>query len=60
MEVYKVQMEEYKIEKVIYKINKNISINDFEEYQLNDFQWFNFRNFDNSFINTEFLILVLY
>ena len=42
MEVYKVQMEEY-------KINKNIPINDYEEYQLNHFQRFNFRNFDNSF-----------
>jgi len=49
MEVYKVHMEEYKIKKVIYKKNKNIPINDYKEYQLNDFQRFNFRNFDNSF-----------
>ena len=49
MEVYKVQMEEDIIAKALYKINKNIPIDDYEEYQLNEFQKFNFRDFDNSF-----------
>ena len=49
MEVYKVQMEEDIIAKALYKINKNIPIDDYEEYQLNEFQRFNFRDFDNSF-----------
>ncbi len=46
MEVYKVQMEEDIIAKALYKINKNIPIDDYEEYQLDEFQRFNFRNFD--------------
>ena len=49
MEVYKVQMEEDIIAKALYKINKNIPIDDYEEYQLDEFQRFNFRDFDNSF-----------
>ena len=49
MEVYKVQMEEDIIAKALYKINKNLPIDDYEEYQLNEFQKFNFRDFDNSF-----------
>jgi hypothetical protein len=49
MEVYKVQMEEDIIAKALYKINKNLPIDDHEEYQLNEFQKFNFRDFDNSF-----------
>ncbi|MGY8966212.1 MAG: hypothetical protein ACKVHJ_03330, partial [Flavobacteriales bacterium] len=38
MEVYKVQMEEDIIAKALYKINKNLPIDDYEEYQLNEFQ----------------------
>ena len=49
MEVYKVQMEEDIIAKALYKTNKNIPIDDYEEYQLDEFQRFNFRDFDNSF-----------
>ena len=49
MEVYKVQMEEDIIAKALYKINKNLPIDDYEEYQFNEFQKFNFRDFDNSF-----------
>ena len=49
MEVYKVQMEEDIIAKALYKINKNLPIDDYEEYQLNEFQKFNFRDFDSSF-----------
>ena len=42
-------MEEDIIAKALYKINKNLPIDDYEEYQLNEFQKFNFRDFDNSF-----------
>ncbi|MDB2696072.1 hypothetical protein N9Y47_05660 [Flavobacteriaceae bacterium] len=49
MEVYKVQMDEDVITKALYKIKKNIPLDDYEAYQVNEFQTFNFRDFDNSF-----------
>ena len=49
MEVYKVQMDEDVITKALYKIKKNITLDDYEAYQVNEFQTFNFRDFDNSF-----------
>ena len=49
MEIYQMQMDKGIITKALYKIEKNIPIDDYEEFMVVRFQTFNFRDFDNSY-----------
>jgi hypothetical protein len=49
MEIYQMQMDKGIIIKALYKIEKNIPIDDYEEFMVVRFQTFNFRDFDNSY-----------
>jgi hypothetical protein len=51
MEVYKVQIDEDMATKALYKNERNITLDDYEEYQILQFQNFNFRVLTTPFIN---------
>ena len=49
MEVYQMQMDKQIITEALYKVEKNISLDEYEEFLLIKFQAYNFRDFDNSY-----------
>ena len=49
MEIYRVQMDEEIIPHALYKNDNNLPLNDYEQYNVNLYNVYNFRDFDNSF-----------
>ena len=49
MAIYRVQMDEEIIPLALYKNDHNLPLDDYEEYNLNLYNTFNFRDFDNSY-----------
>tara|TARA_B110000037_G_C16924076_1_gene425655 strand:- start:152 stop:622 length:471 start_codon:yes stop_codon:yes gene_type:complete len=49
MEIYRVQMDEEIIPLALYKNDNNLPLDDYEEYNVNLYNTFNFRDFDNSY-----------
>ena len=49
MEIYRVQMDEEIITHALYKNDNNLPLNDYEQYNVNLYNVYNFRDFDNSF-----------
>ena len=49
MQIYTITMDQNALAKADYKLAKGELLNDYEEYQLEKYREFNFRDFDNSF-----------
>ena len=49
MEIYRVQMDEEILPYALYKNDNNLPLDDYEQYNVNLYNMFNFRDFDNSF-----------
>ena len=49
MEIYRVQMDEEIIPHALYKNDNNLPLNDYEQYNVNLYNVYNFRDFDNSY-----------
>ncbi|MGY8982309.1 MAG: hypothetical protein ACKVJ9_07730 [Cytophagales bacterium] len=49
MEIYRVQMDEEIIPYALYKNDNNLPLDGYEQYNVNLYNMFNFRDFDNSF-----------
>ena len=49
MEIYRVQLDEEIIPHALYKNDNNLPLNDYEQYNVNLYNVYNFRDFDNSF-----------